>query len=91
MMKGANKRMKTRPLALLASLFAFGLAGGAAADTLRIGIAEDPNLLDPAQSGTLGERFVFASLCDKLVDISPKGNWCRSWRPRGRCRRTRSN
>ena len=73
MMKGANKRMKTRPLALLASLFAFGLAGGAAADTLRIGIAEDPNLLDPAQSGTLGERFVFASLCDKLVDISPKG------------------
>ena len=46
---------------------------GAYAEILRIGLAEDPNLLDPAQSGTLGERFVFAGMCDKLVDISPSG------------------
>ena len=60
--------------ALLAAVLGVGLSAGAAsADTLRIGLAEDPNLLDPAQSGTLGERFVFASICDKLVDISPKG------------------
>jgi len=66
--------MHDRSKALLAALLGFGLIAGAArADTLRIGLAEDPNLLDPAQSGTLGERFVFASICDKLVDISPKG------------------
>ena len=46
---------------------------GAHAEVLRIGLAEDPNLLDPAQSGTLGERFVFAGMCDKLVDILPSG------------------
>ena len=59
----------------IALLFAglMTLTAGTRADVLRIGIAEDPNLLDPAQSGTLGERFIFASLCDKLVDISPKG------------------
>src|SRR5215472_18158092 len=56
------------------ALLAAGLtAASAQAEVLRIGIAEDPNLLDPAQSGTLGERFVFAGLCDKLVDISPRG------------------
>jgi peptide/nickel transport system substrate-binding protein len=66
--------MHDRSTVLLAALLGFGLiAGVARADTLRIGLAEDPNLLDPAQSGTLGERFAFASLCDKLVDISPKG------------------
>src|SRR5450759_356955 len=71
---GRTAPMHDRSTVLLAALLGFGLiAGVARADTLRIGLAEDPNLLDPAQSGTLGERFAFASLCDKLVDISPKG------------------
>ena len=66
--------MSVRSIAFLSTFLGIGLiAGAASAQTLRIGLTEDPNLLDPAQSGTLGERFVFASICDKLVDISPKG------------------
>src|SRR5258708_12312199 len=39
--------------------------------SLRVGIQDDPDALDPALSGTYAGRFVFAALCDKLVDISP--------------------
>jgi len=38
---------------------------------LRIGLAEDPDVLDPDQSRTFVGRIVYASLCDKLVDITP--------------------
>jgi len=38
---------------------------------LRIGLQEDPDVLDPDQSRTFVGRIVYASLCDKLVDISP--------------------
>lgn len=38
---------------------------------MRIGLAEDPDALDPAMARTLVGRIVFASLCDKLVDITP--------------------
>ena len=68
--------MHIRTATLRFALLAAGMAAasvGARADVLRVGLAEDPNLLDPAQSGTLGERFVFAGMCDKLVDISPRG------------------
>ena len=51
-------------LALLLSLAA---SGGAAAQTnLRIGLAEDPDVLDPTLARTYVGRIVFASLCDKL-------------------------
>src|SRR5947209_83707 len=40
--------------------------------TLRIGLAEDPDVLDPTLARTYVGRIVFASLCDKLVDISPE-------------------
>ena len=43
----------------------------ASAQTLRIGLAEDPDLLDPTLARTYVGRIVFASLCDKLVDIGP--------------------
>jgi len=46
--------------------------GGANAQTLRIGLAEDPDLLDPTMGRTFVGRIVFASLCDKLVDITPE-------------------
>lgn len=39
--------------------------------TLRIGIAEDPDLLDPHRSRTFVGRIVYASMCDRLIDISP--------------------
>ncbi len=47
------------------------LAAPAGAQTLRIGIGADPNVLDPAMSGSFVERVVFSALCDKLVDVGP--------------------
>ena len=47
-------------------------AGGAAAETtLQIGLAEDPDALDPTLAQTYVGRIVFAGLCDKLFDITP--------------------
>jgi peptide/nickel transport system substrate-binding protein len=46
-----------------------GLSVSSHAQTLRIGLAEDPDVLDPTQARTFVGRIVFASLCDKLVDI----------------------
>jgi peptide/nickel transport system substrate-binding protein len=49
-----------------------GWAGAASAQsTLRIGLAEDPDVLDPTLARTFVGRIVFAGLCDKLFDISP--------------------
>ncbi len=42
-----------------------------AAGTLRVGMQDDPDALDPARGGTFAGRIVFASLCDKLIDLSP--------------------
>jgi peptide/nickel transport system substrate-binding protein len=50
------------------------LAGGASAQTLRIGLAEDPDVLDPTLARSFVGRIVFASLCDKLFDIDEKLN-----------------
>ena len=59
------------------ALRAFVLAGALAtlpvsAQTLRFGLAEDPDALDPTLARTFVGRIVFASLCDKLVDIDEK-------------------
>jgi peptide/nickel transport system substrate-binding protein len=43
----------------------------AQAQTLRIGLQEDPDMLDPTLARTFVSRIVFATLCDKLVDITP--------------------
>ena len=59
-----------RPLRLAAALLLFA-SPGIAQTTLRIGIGADPNVLDPAQSGSFVERVVFSALCDKLVDVAP--------------------
>jgi peptide/nickel transport system substrate-binding protein len=54
---------------------AFALAATASmAQTLRIGLAEDPDVLDPSLARSFVGRIVFASLCDKLVDIDEKLN-----------------
>jgi peptide/nickel transport system substrate-binding protein len=57
--------------ALLSSAMLAG-ASAQGPQTLRIGLAEDPDLLDPTLARTYVGRIVFASLCDKLVDISPE-------------------
>ncbi|HCW21995.1 ABC transporter substrate-binding protein, partial [Achromobacter sp.] len=53
----------------MAGMLAGGLAH--AQSTLRIGLQDDPDVLDPARARTFVGRIVFASLCDKLVDITP--------------------
>ena len=45
------------------------IAGSAAAQTLRIGLAEDPDVLDPTLSRTFVSGIVRTALCDKLFDI----------------------
>jgi peptide/nickel transport system substrate-binding protein len=44
------------------------------AQALRIGLAEDPDVLDPTLARTFVGRIVFAGLCDKLVDVDEKLN-----------------
>ncbi|MFL6660562.1 MAG: ABC transporter substrate-binding protein [Rhizobacter sp.] len=62
--------MKTL-LRLLCTLWLFA-AACASAQTLRVGLAEDPDVLDPTLARTFVGRIVFAALCDKLVDIDEK-------------------
>ena len=51
------------------------LAGSAFAQTaLRIGLGDDPDVLDPSLSRSYTTRIVLASLCDKLFDIDEKTN-----------------
>jgi peptide/nickel transport system substrate-binding protein len=55
--------------AFAAVAIAMTAAGASAQSTLRIGLAEDPDILDPTLARTYVGRIVFASLCDKLFDI----------------------
>src|SRR4051794_8539680 len=50
------------------------VTGARAETTLRIGLAEDPDMLDPTLGRTYVGRIVFASFCDKLFDIDEKLN-----------------
>src|SRR6187399_2854176 len=61
--------MKTMRLAALAAFVALGCGTAAAQSHLRIGLAEDPDVLDPSLARTYVGRIVFASICDKLFDI----------------------
>ena len=38
---------------------------------LKIGLQDDADALDPAQSRTFVGRIVYTALCDKLVDVTP--------------------
>lgn len=42
------------------------------AQTLRVGLAEDPDVLDPTLARSFVGRIVFTALCDKLFDIDEK-------------------
>jgi peptide/nickel transport system substrate-binding protein len=63
-------RLAVVATALLMSL----VTGGHAETTLRIGLAEDPDILDPTLARTYVGRIVFAAFCDKLFDIDEKLN-----------------
>ena len=62
-------------IVLLASAALLGLAAAPALaqapSTLRIGLQEDPDMLDPHKARTFVGRIVFMGLCDRLVDIDP--------------------
>src|ERR1043166_4180478 len=66
--------MKSMRLAAAAALVALSCGTAAAQSPLRIGLAEDPDVLDPTLARTYVGRIVFASLCDKLFDIDEKLN-----------------
>jgi peptide/nickel transport system substrate-binding protein len=62
-------------MALAAAALTLALAASAQAQTtLRIGLAEDPDILDPTMARTYVGRIVFAAVCDKLFDIDDKLN-----------------
>jgi peptide/nickel transport system substrate-binding protein len=61
--------MKGVTLALLTILAAASIA--VAQNAVRVGLAEDPDILDPDLARTYVGRIVFASLCDKLFEITP--------------------
>ena len=68
-MKTANNGRARIAALLLATIF--GSAPAFAAD-LRIGLQEDPDVLDPHEARTFVGRIVFNALCDKLVDSNEK-------------------
>src|ERR1700759_1847468 len=63
-----------RLLAATAALLVSLGAGVQAQTTLRIGLAEDPDILDPTMGRTYVGRIVFSAFCDKLFDIDEKLN-----------------
>src|SRR6202140_1280836 len=67
--------MRILRLALTAAALLLSLGAGVRAQTtLRIGLAEDADVLDPTLAPTYVGRIVFASFCDKLFDIDEKLN-----------------
>lgn len=66
---------KRLPLGLLALVTLPLFAGSAFAQSaIRVGLAEDPDVLDPTLARTYVGRIVFSSICDKLFDIDEKLN-----------------
>jgi peptide/nickel transport system substrate-binding protein len=60
---------------LLLGILLLAVVPALGAGTLRIGLNEDPDALDPARSGTFVGRIVFAATCDKLIDLDPANNF----------------
>jgi peptide/nickel transport system substrate-binding protein len=60
--------------AAAALILTAGTMAASAQTNLRIGLAEDPDALDPTTARTYVGRIVFASICDKLFDIDDKLN-----------------
>src|SRR6187551_3344311 len=67
--------MKILRLAVTAAALLLSFEASVQAQTtLRIGLAEDPDILDPTLARTYVGRIVFAGFCDKLFDIDEKIN-----------------
>jgi peptide/nickel transport system substrate-binding protein len=57
---------------LAAAVLALWAGTAAAQSALRIGLAEDPDILDPTLGRTFVGRIVFAAVCDKLFDLDDR-------------------
>jgi peptide/nickel transport system substrate-binding protein len=66
--------MKMFRLAAATALLVMSAGAACGQSTLRIGLAEDPDILDPTLARTYVGRIVFTSFCDKLFDIDGKLN-----------------
>jgi peptide/nickel transport system substrate-binding protein len=67
--------MKMMRLTAIAAAMLFSFEATAYAQTtLRIGLAEDSDILDPTLGRTYVGRIVFSAFCDKLFDIDEKLN-----------------
>jgi peptide/nickel transport system substrate-binding protein len=67
--------MRLLRIATAAAVLLVSLGSGLHAQTtLRIGLAEDPDILDPSLGRTYVGRIVFSAFCDKLFDIDDKLN-----------------
>src|SRR6266480_546580 len=68
-----DRAMRVLRLALTAAALLLSFEA-TAQTTLRIGLAEDPDILDPTMARTYVGRIVFSAFCDKLFDIDEKLN-----------------
>ena len=64
--------MKSTIRAALAAFAILATASAVQAQHLRIGLREDPDILDPTLSRTYVGRIVYMALCDKLFDINER-------------------
>jgi peptide/nickel transport system substrate-binding protein len=74
MVNMGSRTMKFYRWALATAVLLSLGAGAQAQTTLRIGLAEDPDILDPSIARTYVGRIVFSAFCDKLFDIDEKLN-----------------
>jgi peptide/nickel transport system substrate-binding protein len=65
---------QSKPVRIALAMLALVIPVSVGAQTLRFGLAEDPDILDPTLARTFVGRIVFAALCDKLFDIDEKLN-----------------
>lgn len=61
-----------RRLILAAVLLAGAASAQGVTQNLRIGLREDPDIMDPTLARTFVGRIVFAAICDKLFDINER-------------------
>ena len=66
--------MNSSPYSWIATLLLALAPLAVHAQNLRVGLAEDPDVLDPTLARTFVGRIVFAALCDKLFDVDEKLN-----------------
>ena len=59
---------------LLGVVCGLAVVASAQAQTLRIGLREDPDILDPTLGSSYVGRIVYSAMCDKLFDLDTKLN-----------------